>query len=95
MVYLTKEQFRVALDDPYDERLIDTDDHGWSSYEFVVYIDQYMIDNLGFDPALLDTYWALDVVIQPEWGIQWAMCYDEPQQVERKEVVTYEWKAVK
>lgn len=96
MASITKDQFKsiVKTGEVYDEILVDVDDHGWSSYQYIVEIDKFAIDELGVDPDLLGTFWSMEVNIQPEWGIEWSMCYYPPEQVERKEVTKVEWVVV-
>lgn len=96
MATITKDQFKLIArsTDIYDETLIDVDDHGWSYCQIIVDIDQFCIDNFEVDTAFLGTFWALNVNIEPEWGIQWEHCYEEPYQVEKKEVIKIEWSPV-
>lgn len=94
---MAKEQFRNIweLNETVDENLVDVDDHGWSTYEFIIEVDSFAIEELSLDPELLGTFWSLDVAIEPEWGVQWEMIFDQPTQVEKVEVVRTEWRAVK
>ena len=97
MATITRDQIKKIMRaaDYYDEVLIDVDDHGWSYMQFIMEIDQFCIDEMGVEPELLGTFWAVNVSVEPEWGIQWDTCYEDPYQVEKKEVVKIEWSAVK
>ncbi|QDH46576.1 hypothetical protein LAh9_95 [Aeromonas phage LAh_9] len=93
---LSIDQFKKIMksSDYLDEELIDVDDHGWSFMKFIIEIDQFCIDKFEVDKNLLGTFWACEVSTEPEWGIQWETCYTKPYQVEKKEVVKTEWRAV-